>query len=153
MMRCCWRWRPTRMEGEVMNRRAALLVIAVFLLGVALGGLGVWLAASRDLTSASGQPSESAKSGEKGQSYRTRIVEQLTRELALTPEQQQQLAAILEETKAKYHALYEQIRPQREEVRQQGRQRIRAILMPEQLPKFEEWLRRVDEERKKKEKH
>jgi len=45
--------------------------------------------------------------------------------------------------------LYEPVRAQADLVRQQGRENIRAILTPEQRPKFEEVLRRIDEERKK----
>ncbi len=40
-------------------------------------------------------------------------------------------------------------RAQSEQVRKQGREQIRAILTPEQRPKFEEFLRKLDEERKK----
>ena len=50
---------------------------------------------------------------------------------------------------ANFKALYEQSAPQTDQVRQQGRAHIRAILTPEQQRKFEEFLRRVDEERKK----
>ena len=34
-------------------------------------------------------------------------------------------------------------------LRQKGRDEIRAILTPEQKPKFEEFLRKLDEERKR----
>jgi Spy/CpxP family protein refolding chaperone len=36
-----------------------------------------------------------------------------------------------------------------EQARQKGRDQIRAILTPEQKPKFEEFLKRMDEERKR----
>jgi Spy/CpxP family protein refolding chaperone len=36
-----------------------------------------------------------------------------------------------------------------DQARQKGRDQIRAILTPEQKPKFEEFLRRLDEERKR----
>ena len=80
-----------------------------------------------------------------------RFVEQLTQELALTPAQQQQLNSILEDTRKKYEATYTTIRPQMEQTRQEGRGRIRSILTPEQLPKFEDYLRKMDEERKNRE--
>lgn len=79
------------------------------------------------------------------------MVEQMTRELSLTPEQQKSLETILDDTRSTMRAIHEQVRPQFEEVRQQGRQKIRAILTPEQLPQFEEFIRRLDEERKKRE--
>ena len=79
------------------------------------------------------------------------MVEQLTRELALTQAQQQQLNSILEDTRKMYEATYAPIRAQMEQTRQEGRARIRSMLTPAQLPKFEEYLRRIDEERKKRE--
>jgi len=119
-----------------MNRRAVFLVVVVFLLGLVLGGLTVYLGAERF-----------------GLSYGRwgsgRTVEQLTRELNLTPEQQQKLTATLEETRSRYQAVYELYRPQIELARQEGRQRIRAFLTAEQLPKFEAYLQRIDEARKK----
>ncbi len=131
------------MDAKPSNRKAAVLVLAVFVLGIALGALGVYLAGGRVW----GARPEATSYRDK----RAHLVEQLTRELTLTPEQQKQLEAILTDMQAKYRALHEQITPQTEQVRQQGRERIRAILTPEQKPKLEDFLRRMDEERKKKE--
>jgi predicted secreted Zn-dependent protease len=39
--------------------------------------------------------------------------------------------------------------PQVNEVREKGRDRIRAILSAEQKPKFEEFIKKLDEERKR----
>jgi Spy/CpxP family protein refolding chaperone len=131
------------MEGNAMNRKATVLVILVFLLGIALGAVGMRVAEQkvwgdrRDERVRAGGPA--------------RMVEQLTRELALTAEQQQQLNSILEDTRKKYESTYTTIRPQMEQTRQEGRGRIRSMLTPTQLPKFEEYLRRIDEERKNRE--
>lgn len=117
-----------------MNRKAAFLVAVVFVLGLALGGLSTHLAADR-------------LGGNHGKKSWT---EELTRELNLTPDQQAQLKTILDETRGKFEAIYEQYRPQMDQARREGRQKIRGILSPEQLPKFEAFLQRVDEARKKK---
>jgi Spy/CpxP family protein refolding chaperone len=77
------------------------------------------------------------------------LVNALTHELQLTPDQQQQLGAIVDDTRAKIHAAYAPADAEREELRQQGRARVRAILTPEQLPKFEAFMHRVDEQRKR----
>ena len=45
--------------------------------------------------------------------------------------------------------IHDQADLQLEQVRQKGRAQVRAILTPEQLPKFEEFLKRMDEERKR----
>jgi len=120
-----------------MNWKAAWLVILVFVLGLALGGLSMRLAADRFWA------------GPHGPRDPARILQELTLELSLTPEQQKQLSTVLEDTKRKFDAIHEQYRPQIEQVRQGGRQRIRAILTKEQLAKFEARLQRLDEERKK----
>ncbi|MBI1749730.1 MAG: hypothetical protein HY234_03060 [Acidobacteria bacterium] len=126
-----------------MNRKATVLVIGVFLLGIALGAVGMRLVEQKVWGD---RREERIRAGKPA-----RIVEQLTQELALTPEQQQQLATILEDTRKKYDATYSTIRPQMEQARQEGRTRIRSMLKPEQLPQFEEYLRRIDEERRNRE--
>ena len=122
-----------------MNRKAVFLVMAVFVLGLVLGGL------STHLVSVYG----GFESGSRGHREPAKVVEELTHELNLNPDQQKQLTTTLEETRAKFQAIYDQYRPQREHVRQEARQKIRAFLTPEQLPKFEAWLQKIDEARKK----
>jgi len=77
------------------------------------------------------------------------IVSNLTKELQLTPDQQTQLGVIVDDTRAQWRTLYTTIEPRHEEIRQQSRDRIRAILTPDQKPKFEEFMKRIDEQRQK----
>jgi Spy/CpxP family protein refolding chaperone len=83
------------------------------------------------------------------QERRAQKVEELTRVADLTPEQRQQLEAILTQLHSEYKTLHEQSDAQIDQARQKGRNQIRAILTPEQKPKFEEFLRKMDEERKR----
>ncbi len=129
------------MDANRSGRRAYLLVLVVFVLGIALGALGTYLVGGRVWGARPQVQSRRDK--------RARFVEQLTRDVSLTPEQHKQLETILADAGAKFQALHDQIAPQSEQVRQQTREKIRAILTPEQRPKFEEFLRRLDEERKK----
>ncbi|MFZ0579988.1 MAG: hypothetical protein WAN72_02530 [Candidatus Acidiferrales bacterium] len=126
------------MENSKTRGEAAILVLVVFILGVLLGGLGNHLWGERVW---GGHPA--------GPPTHTQIVSELTRELQLTPDQQQQLSSIVDDTKSKIRAAYAPADVQREQLRQQGRARIRAILTPEQLPKFEAFMARIDEQRKK----
>jgi len=80
---------------------------------------------------------------------RAQKVQRLTQELNLTPEQQKQLDTIMISVQAQYKAIHQSTDPQINETRQKGREQIRAILTPEQKPKFEEFLKRLDEERKR----
>jgi Spy/CpxP family protein refolding chaperone len=72
-----------------------------------------------------------------------------TRDLNLTTEQQTQVQAIMNETRSHYAELHQKLDPEYEQVRQQSREHIRQVLTPEQRPKFEELLRQMDEERRK----
>jgi Spy/CpxP family protein refolding chaperone len=127
------------MENNKTRREAALLVFVVFLLGVLLGGLGNHLWGERVW----------GRQDPPGSLSRDQLVNDLTHELQLTAEQQQQLGVIVDDTRAKIHLAYAPADAQREELRQQGRARVRAILTPEQLPKFEAFMQRLDEQRKK----
>jgi Spy/CpxP family protein refolding chaperone len=120
-----------------MNRRAFLAVAGIFLAGALLGGVTTHVAEQSVL----------------GENTRTRrgpshVVEELTQQIGLTPEQQVQVTQILEETRKRYDEIYKPILPLVDQARQDGRARIRSVLTPEQLPKFEEYLRQLDERRK-----
>jgi Spy/CpxP family protein refolding chaperone len=130
------------MNETSAKRTAALWVAVVFVLGAALGGVFGYLYGHRSVVSASNPPmSEPAR--------RAKRVEQLTQELNLTSAQSQQLDAILSQLHAEYKNIHDQSDAQTNATRQKGRDQIRAILTPEQRPKFEEFLRRMDEERKR----
>lgn len=126
------------MDANRTNRKAVLLVVAVFLLGIGLGALGTYVAEGR--VRATARPHVD---------MRTRVMQRLTAELGLTEVQQKQLNAILVDIQGRHDALNKQMAPQYDQLRQQGREAIRAILTPEQRTKYEEYLRRADEERKK----
>lgn len=131
------------MNETSAKRKAALWVGAVFLLGAALGGVLGYVFAHHSVSAANQPLSEPER--------RARRVEQLTRDLSLTPEQAKQLDAILLLRHTQARTLHEQADAQVEQVRQMGRNDIRAILSPEQKPKLEEFLKRTDEIRKRNE--
>jgi Spy/CpxP family protein refolding chaperone len=123
------------------KRKAALWVGAVFLLGAMLGGVLGFLFAHRPVSAANAPQSEPER--------RARRVQELTHELALTPQQAQQLDGILLQRHTETKAIRDQLDAQMNEVREKGRAQVRTILTPEQLPKFEAFLKRMDEERKR----
>jgi Spy/CpxP family protein refolding chaperone len=129
------------MSDTPATRKAALWVGAVFLLGAALGGVLGYLFAHRPVNAANPPLSEPER--------RAQRVQQLTKDLSLTPQQAQQLDAILLQRHTETKAIHEQTDAQIDAVRQKGRAQVRAILTPEQLPKFEEFLRQMDEQRKR----
>ena len=129
------------MTDTTAKRKAALWVGAVFLLGAMLGGVLGYLFAHRPVSAANPPLSEPER--------RAHRVEQLTRELTLTPQQAQQLDSILLQRHSETKTIHDQADKQLDEVREKGRAQVRAILTPEQLPKFEDFLKRMDEERKR----
>jgi Spy/CpxP family protein refolding chaperone len=120
------------MENSGIRSKATGLVIVVFLLGVALGALGMYYWGGHVLANRSHH-----------------FLEDMKREVGLTPDQQKQLEVIIQDTRGKFQAIDDQTRPQYDQVRQQARDRIRAFLTPEQRLKFEDFVRRLDAERKK----
>ena len=121
--------------------RAALWIGAVFLLGAALGGVLGYVFAHRPVNAAAPPLSEPER--------RAHRVAELTSELSLTSQQAQQLDGILQKWHGENKAIRDQSDAQVEAIRQKGRAEVRSILTPDQLPKFEEFLKRLDEERKR----
>lgn len=66
-----------------------------------------------------------------------RMVERFSRKLDLSPEQRARLEAILETKRLKMKALRAEVQPRFEEIRASAKDEIRAMLSPEQLPRFE----------------
>jgi Spy/CpxP family protein refolding chaperone len=67
--------------------------------------------------------------------------------LNMTDEQKEQMGRILDETSGKYDSLRKSMKPQFDEIRTGARQRIRAMLTPEQQPKYDELVQERDAQR------
>jgi hypothetical protein len=128
------------MDANQGNRKAVLLVLVLFFLGIALGSVGTYLVTMR---------AEAARPQATLAHNPARTMAIYTRDLNLNADQQTQIQVILNDMRAKYAALHEKLDPEYEQVRQQGRERIRQLLTPDQRPKFEELLRQIDEDRRK----
>ncbi len=126
------------MAAKRPSARAIILTIAVFVLGGAVGSLGTYLAGHM-------------RDGHR----RQRIVDRLTEQLQLTPDQQKQIETILDDGHKRITAIYrqsqDQARPQYDAVHTDTRNRIRAILTAAQQPKFDDFLKHLDAERKARE--
>jgi len=121
-----------------MIRRAYLYFALTFILGVVVGGAGVlfygW------------------QTGHWHRGFnRDRMVQRMSRDLRLSDAQAEQLKRIMDESDQKLRELRKQTAPQFEAVRQESQDRIRQILSPEQLTRFNEQVRRFEERRKKRE--
>ena len=126
------------MQFSPTNRKALALIVLVLILGVALGAVGHSLFDRRVLGART-----------QARTDQPRGVNRLTTELNLTPDQQKQLGAILTDMQHGFDGVRRQMDPQFDQIREQGHDQIRQILTPEQRPKFEDFLKRVSEERRR----
>jgi type II secretory pathway component PulJ len=127
------------METSQASRKAFLLVLLVFALGIGLGSLGTYVVTTRVLAARPQQPAHNPAN----------TMAMFTRDLNLNGDQQKQIQAILTETRARYAEIHSQADPEYEQARQAGREKIRQVLTQEQRPKFEDLLRRMDDERRR----
>src|ERR1700749_1884269 len=121
------------MNKATAKQRAAVWVAVVFLLGASLGGVVGYIFAHRAVSANMLVPVSQR---------RAQKVEELTRAAHLNPDQRQQLEGILNDL----HAQYKTLDDEREDARQKSRNKIRGILTSDQVPGFEEFLRKMDEE-------
>lgn len=145
------------MSNTSTSWKAVGLVIVVFVVGIVLGGAGTHQWDARVMASLQQRPS---------------IEKQLKDDLQLSPEQVTKVDAILSNFRSKMHELdvqrhaewdpkyaplnkasHAEWDPKYDQVHQQGRDSIRAILTPEQKVKFEAFLKQKDQERQKQQSH
>ena len=130
------------MTAPNVQQKATIWLALVFVLGIALGAVLGYAFAHRSYAAAvPAQPTADQRRAQKR--------EQLTREVGLTPDQQTQVIAILDQAQSEYKGIHAVSDPQIDAVRQKSRDKIRQILTAEQKPKFEEFVRKMDEERKR----
>lgn len=126
------------MQFSPTNRKALALIVLVLVLGIALGAVGHSVFDRRVL----GARTQTRPDPPRG-------VNRLTTELNLTPDQQKQLSAILTDMQHRMDGVRQQMDPQFNQIRDQGHDQIRQILTPDQRPKFEDFLKRLAEERRR----
>jgi hypothetical protein len=131
------------MTEPTIRQKATLWLAIVFVLGAALGGVLGYAFAHRSYAA---EPSVLSPEARRAQRR-----EKLIHDVGLNPDQQKQAGAILDLAQGEYKAVHDVMDPQLEAVRQRTRNKIRALLTDDQKPKFEEFLRKLDEDRKRNE--
>jgi hypothetical protein len=118
--------------------KGALFLLLAFALGAGAGAAGFGYYHTRF---GWGRPPEEGR-------FQQHVVNRLTRELELRPEQRQQVEAILKDTGQEFGRLRDEMSPRFRELRTRGRERIQGVLDAGQRTKFEslaqEWERRAD---------
>lgn len=119
-----------------MTRRAYLYFVLTFLFGVIVGGAGLYSYAWYW-----GHWHENFDKG--------RILRHLKSELNLSDSQVRQLAPLMDEWEKRLAELHFRLDPEYRSLREEFRDRIRKILSPDQVNKFNDLVRRRDERLKR----
>lgn len=119
-----------------MSRRAYLYFVLTFVLGLIVGGAATIFFLWHSGIVRPHRPDEK------------HIVQFLKKELSLDDAQTQQVDQILLDTDQKNKQVQQQTQPQYEAIRAEGRDRIRKILNPDQLAKFNQLVTRIDARRR-----
>lgn len=125
------------------RQKAGLWLAVVFALGLAIGAVFGYNFAHKSF--AAGRPPATMSEPER----RAARVAEITKELQLTPDQTQKLDAVLHQAHDEMRAIREKSDADMDAVRQNARSQMRTFLTPEQLPKYEAFVKKLDEERKK----
>jgi hypothetical protein len=133
------------MEGRTTSRnKARMVVLSVFVIGVAAGALSMNLYQGRGARPRGARITAVA------------VVDKMKGRLSLTPDQSERIEAIVKETFSQYDILrenaapcFEQIKPRFDAARQAGREKIRATLTEQQLPEYEKMVQEQDAERER----
>jgi len=109
-----------------------LYLLLVFASGVVVGALG-YRTLFHGRVQALGRPSP--------EEFRQKFIAELNSRLHLTPQQVQQLNAILDRTRQRFEKLENEVlRPQKRLILKQQSDEIRAILDEQQRAEFDKWL-------------
>jgi hypothetical protein len=119
-----------------MSRRAYVYFVLTFILGLVVGVAATIFWGWRAGIYRPHRPDEK------------RIVHFLQQRLDLSGAQTQQVDQIIRESDEKFRQVQQQVEPQFDAIRAESRDRIRKVLNPDQLAKFNELVRRMEERRK-----
>jgi hypothetical protein len=127
-----------------VSRKAVALLALVFVLGAGFGVVGTRLVNQRVFGARVSSSRTSSKAPEPVPHLNARLADQLK----LTPDQQKQVNDILNEEQTRDYGVRQQMNPQFDEIRNQGRGEIRQVLTDQQRSIFDDFVRHVDEERR-----
>ena len=126
------------------RQKARLWLGLVFILGAAIGGVFGYSFAHRSYA-ATRAPAATLSEPER----RAKRVAEMTKEVELTPEQRTQIDQIIHQAHDEMKTIHERSDADVDVVRQRAREQMRSLLTPDQRPKFEAMIQRMDQERKK----
>jgi hypothetical protein len=125
-----------------IRKKAAIWLALVFVLGTATGGVFGYSMARRSYAATrTVAPSDAER--------RAKKLAEMTEAIGLTAEQAQKADGIIKEAQAEIREIHNKSDAEVDVVRMKIRGQMRQFLTAEQKPKFEQFVQRIDEERKK----
>jgi hypothetical protein len=125
-----------------IRKKAAIWLALVFVLGTATGGVfGYSLARRSYAATKTVMPSEAER--------RAKKLADMTQAIGLTADQAQKAEGVIKEAQTEIRAIHEKSDAEVDVVRMKTRAEMRQFLTADQLPKFEQFVQRLDAERKK----
>jgi hypothetical protein len=129
------------MSAEI-RKQAAIWLVLVFVLGAATGGVFGYSFAHRSFAADKLPVMTDAE-------RRAKKVAEMTEEIGLTAEQAQKAAGIIGNAQTEIHGLHLKNDAEMDAVRMKARAQMREFLTPEQMPKYEAYVQRLDAEKKR----
>jgi hypothetical protein len=119
------------------RRKAQLIIITTFILGMVVGASGQYLLSREPLANQAGSSQN--------------MIEEMSRAVRLDANQRAQVEQILGDCRHQYQEFKNQVaKPKFNAIRDASRQRIRALLSTEQQTLYDQWNRDQDAKREQK---
>jgi len=128
---------------------ALLSLILVFLSGTLVGAVSYRLYMVNSVNSGGGTPGRGAKGNMDPEVVRQRRVQEMKEKVNLDADQVAKLNVIYDATRQQFEALKKRGDGEAHGIWEKQRDAVRAILRPEQLPLYEQHLKDLDEQRKR----
>lgn len=125
-----------------IRKKAAIWLALVFILGTATGGVFGYSLARRSYAATRTVASSEAE-------RRAKKLAEMTEAIGLTAEQAQKADGIIKEAQSEIREIHNKSDAEMDVVRMRTREEMKQFLTAEQKPKFEQFVQRMDEERKK----
>jgi len=119
--------------------KIVLATLVIFVAGVVTGGLLVSYSDRAQPKRHRATPAKISNAMPKG--LRMDFLQNLDREIDLTPEQRSRIEKIISEGQERNRQIWNRMMPELRREMQFTRERIRATLQPDQLPRFEELMK------------
>jgi uncharacterized membrane protein len=116
----------------------ALYLFVVFLSGAVVGALGY----------RTYNPPTAAATPRNPEEFRKLYLKEIQERVVLTDEQVQKVNSLLDETRTRFHDARDKHNEIVKDIGEDYRNKVRAMLTPEQLPKYEQFWRERDQRQK-----